>query len=107
MSTLTPVTDATFDSEVLAASGPVLVDYWADWCNPCRQLAPILEELAGQYEGQVTFVSVDTNVNTGVAAKQDIRSLPTVQLYVDGELRDVIVGSVTKMKLRQTIDSVI
>jgi len=107
MSTLTPVTDATFDSEVLTSGGPVLVDFWAEWCAPCRQLTPIIEELAASYEGQIKFVSVDADANTGVAAKQDIRTLPTVQLYSDGELRDVIVGSVTKMKLRKALDDLL
>jgi len=107
MSTLTPVTDATFDSEVLASKEPVLVDYWADWCAPCRQLTPIIEELAAQYEGQVKFVSVDTNENTGIAAKQDVRTLPTVHIFVDGELRDAMVGSVTKMKLRKALDDLL
>jgi len=107
MSTLSPVTDATFDSEVLKSSEPVLVDFWAEWCAPCRQLTPIIEELASAYEGQVKFVSVDADANTGVAAKQDIRTLPTVQLYSGGELRDVIVGSVTKMKLRKALDDLI
>jgi len=107
MSTLTAVTDATFDSEVLASNKPVLVDFWAEWCAPCRQLTPIIEELASVYEGQVKFVSVNSDANTGIAAKQDIRSLPTVQFYSDGELRDVIVGSVTKMKLRQALDNLL
>jgi len=104
MSNLTVVTDATFASEVLSSTQPVLVDYWADWCAPCRQLAPIIEELAGQYD-QVKFVSVDTGVNTAVAASQDVRTLPTVHIFVNGELVDAIVGSVTKMKLRKALDS--
>lgn len=107
MSTLTPVTDATFDSEVLASKLPVLVDYWADWCAPCRQLTPIIEELASSYEGKVKFVSVDADANTGLAAGHDIRALPTVQIYAHGELQDAMIGSVTKMKLRQALDSLI
>ncbi|MDR2973111.1 MAG: thioredoxin [Propionibacteriaceae bacterium] len=105
MSNLTPVTDATFADEVIKATTPVLVDYWADWCAPCRQLTPILEELSKQYEGRVKFVSVDTNENTAVAANQDIRTLPTIQIFVNGEIVHATVGSVTKMKLRQALDA--
>ena len=101
------VTDETFASEVLQSTQPVLVDYWADWCAPCRQLTPVIEELAQAYAGQVKFVSVDVNQATKVAAQQDIRTLPTVQILVGGEIRDAMVGSVTKMKLRQGLDSVI
>ncbi|MDR2929302.1 MAG: thioredoxin [Propionibacteriaceae bacterium] len=107
MSNLKPVTDATFAAEVLAGELPVLVDYWADWCAPCRQLAPVLDELARQFEGQVKFVSVDTNENTAVAAAQDVRTLPTVQLFVRGQLVDALVGSVTKMKLRQSLENLV
>jgi len=107
MSNVTVVTDANFAAEVLAASQPVLVDYWADWCAPCRQLSPVIDELAKQYDGQIKFVSVDTNVNTAVAANQDIRTLPTVQIFDKGEIVQAIVGSVTKMKLRQALDSVL
>jgi len=105
MSKLMAVTDATFAAEVLGSPGPVLVDYWADWCMPCRQLAPVLEELSRQFAGQVKFVSVDTNANTAVATAQDIRTLPTVQFFVNGQLTDAIVGSVTKMKLRGVLES--
>ncbi|MCL2736021.1 MAG: thioredoxin [Propionibacteriaceae bacterium] len=107
MSTVTAVTDATFATEVLGSSQPVLVDYWADWCVPCRQLTPIIEELASQYEGQIKFVSLDTNENTAVMAAQDIRTLPTVHIFVNGEIVSSMIGSVTKMKLRHALDSVV
>ncbi len=107
MSKLTAVTDATFAAEVLSSAQPVLVDYWADWCAPCRQLTPVIEELAEKYQGQIRFVSVDTNDNTAVAANQDIRTLPTVQVFVNGEVVNSLVGSVTKMKLREALDSVL
>jgi len=106
MSNVTVVTDETFAAEVLAATGPVLVDYWADWCQPCRQLTPVIDELADKYAGQVKFVSVDTNANTAVAAAQDIRTLPTIQIFQNGEVVEAIVGAVTKMKLRQALESV-
>ncbi|MCL2482857.1 MAG: thioredoxin [Propionibacteriaceae bacterium] len=107
MSALKAVTDATFATEVLACEKPVVVDYWADWCVPCRQLTPILEELAQQYQGQIAFVSVDTNENTAVASNQDIRTLPTVQIFVKGEIVQVMIGSVTKMKLRKALESIV
>ncbi len=106
MSTTPAVTDASFEAEVLHSSIPVLVDYWADWCAPCRQIAPIIDELAEQYAGRVKFVKVDTNVETATAAQQDIRTLPTIQIFVSGQLSDQIVGSVTKMKLRQALEAV-
>jgi len=100
------VTDADFAKEVLGSPTPVLVDYWADWCAPCRQLSPVIDELAAQYGDRVKFASVDTNANTAVATSQDIRTLPTVQIYVNGQVVEAMVGSVTKMKLRQALDSV-
>jgi len=100
------VTDADFTSVVLESAKPVLVDFWADWCAPCRQLEPILEELSRQFEGQVTFTSVDTNQNTGVAMSQDIRTLPTIKIYKDGNVVQAFIGSATKMKLRQALEAV-
>ena len=107
MSTVAAVTDTSFATEVVKADKPVLVDYWADWCMPCRQLTPVIEELAEQYKDLVKFVSIDTNENTVVAANQDIRSLPTVQIFVNGEVVNSIVGAVSKIKLRQALDNVI
>jgi len=106
MSTLA-ITDATFADEVLKSDLPVLVDYWADWCAPCRQLAPVVEELSKQYDGRMKFCSMDTNVNRATPAAQDIRALPTIQIFQRGELVNVIVGAVTKMKLRAALDAVV
>ena len=107
MSSLTPVTDATFATLVLGSPKPVLVDYWADWCSPCKQLTPILEELADQYGDQVTFLSMDTNENTEVPTQQGILGLPTIQLYVGGELVNSMQGGKTKMALVQAIEGVL
>ena len=107
MSSLTPVTDETFAALVLESPMPVLVDYWADWCSPCKQLTPILEELADQFAGQVTFYSMDTNANTVVPTQQGILGLPTIQLYANGELVNSLQGGKTKMALVKAIEEVL
>ena len=90
MSAVADVTDATFDEVVLKSGKPVVVDYWADWCAPCRQLSPILDELAGEYSDKITFVKLDTNVNTQVPLQQGVLGLPTVQVFVGGEGGEVV-----------------
>lgn len=105
MSNVIEVTDATFEAEVLKSSLPTLVDYWADWCSPCKQLSPIIEELAGEYAGQMKFVKVDTNANLEVASQQGIQSLPTIQVFVGGEVVDQLQGGKTKASLVKTIES--
>lgn len=107
MSKVTAINEADFASEVLKCHQPVLVDFWADWCVPCRQLSPIIEELASHYEGKIKFVCVDTNENTGLAIEQDIRTLPTIKIFINGSMVETLVGSVTKMKLRQVLDSIL
>lgn len=87
------VTDDTFDAEVLQAQGPVLVDFWAEWCNPCRQVAPILEELAREHAGKITIVKLNTDENRGVASKYGIISIPTLNVYSGGEVVKTIVGA--------------
>ncbi|MDR1388254.1 MAG: thiol reductase thioredoxin [Propionibacteriaceae bacterium] len=104
MSAVTEVTDATFDSQVLQSPLPVLVDYWADWCQPCKGLATILERLAPEYEGQVKFVKMDTNQHTATPAAQDVRALPTVQLFAAGQLVGQLAGDVSKLKLRHLLE---
>ena len=104
---ITAVTDSTFATEVLSCSEPVVVDYWADYCAPCRQLTPVLEELATQYAGQVKFVSLDACSNTKTTTQHDIRTLPTIHIFEKGEITNAIVGSVTKMKLRQAVEAVL
>jgi len=104
MSALAPVTDATFAALVLASPKPVLVDYWADWCSPCRQLAPILEELAGTYGESIAFYSMDTNENTAVPTQQGVLGLPTIQIFVNGEVVQSFQGGKTKMALAKVLD---
>lgn len=103
---LTPITDATFEARVLKSSKPVLVDFWADWCAPCKQLTPIIEELSKAYAGQVDFFSLDTNESPITPTKYGILNLPAVLFFSDGEVVKEIRGSVTKMTLRKSLNEV-
>jgi len=96
MSLVVEVTEQTFATEVLASSRPVLVDYWADWCAPCKQLAPVIDELSQQYP-QVKFCKVDTNANPTLAARLGVMSLPTLQVIVGGEVEQSVQGGKTKL----------
>ena len=87
------VTDDTFDAEVLKADRPVLVDFWAPWCGPCRQVAPILEELASEHAEKIAVVKVNTDENPRIAASYGITSIPTLNVYSGGELVKSIVGA--------------
>ncbi len=101
------VTDTTFDQEVLQASKPVLVDFWAPWCGPCRMVAPVVEELAEEYDGQVEFVKVNTDDNPDTAVKYGIRSIPTLLVFKDGKPVGQIVGFRPKSDLKQRLDAVV
>lgn len=104
MSTVAEVTDATFNQMVASSSKPVLVDYWADWCSPCKQLSPIIEELAAEHGDKVTFVKMDTNANTGIPSQQGIMSLPTLQVWVDGQVVKSLTGAKSKAALIKALD---
>lgn len=99
MTAVVEVTDSTFEPVVLRSERPVLVDYWADWCAPCRQLEPILEELATEHSGRVTFARLDANANPVTPAERQVLGLPTLQLWVGGELVTQLRGSRTKAQL--------
>lgn len=103
---VTDVTEATFADEVLMADGLVIVDYWADWCAPCKQMAPILDELAAQYT-QVKFVKVDTNTNPNLAAAQGVLALPTLQFFQKGRVVHSLSGAKTKKALTKAIDELL
>ena len=107
MSQVIEVTEATFSSEVAGATKPVLVDYWADWCAPCKQLSPIIEEIAAAHSDKMTFAKVDTNTNQQLAASQGIMSLPTIQIWQNGQIVKSVQGGKTKKALLKLIDEFI
>lgn len=90
------ITDANFDTEVLNSNVPVLIDFWATWCGPCRMIAPIVEELATEFEGKVKIGKLDVDDNQQTAIKYGVRSIPTVLLIKGGEVKDTIIGAVPK-----------
>ena len=101
------LTDDTFQSEVLDSSLPVLVDFWATWCGPCRQVAPIVEELAEEYEGQLKVGKVDVDAQQKVAADLGIRSIPTLVIFKDGKVADQVIGAVPKAHLVEKLEAVL
>ncbi|PSB09212.1 thiol reductase thioredoxin [filamentous cyanobacterium CCP2] len=104
MSAAAQVTDSTFDQEVLESNIPVLVDFWAPWCGPCRMVAPVVDEIAEQYVGQVKVVKVNTDENPNVASRYGIRSIPTLMIFKEGQRVDMVVGAVPKTTLASTLE---
>src|SRR5262245_7774725 len=101
------VTDGTFDCEVLQSQVPVLVDFWATWCGPCRVIAPVVEELAKQYEGKLKVAKVDVDNNTRIATKYDIRSIPSLYIFKGGKVVQTIIGAAPKNQLVSALDGVL
>ena len=104
MSPAAQVTDSTFKQEVLDSQVPVLVDFWAPWCGPCRMVAPVVEEIAQQYDGQIKVVKLNTDENPNVASQYGIRSIPTLMIFKGGERVDMVVGAVPKTTLSNTLE---
>lgn len=104
MSDLTPgITDASFKQEVLEAAGPVVVDFWAPWCGPCRAIAPVLEQLAGEFAGKARIVKLNVDENSEVASQMGVMNIPTLVVFKGGKEADRIVGALPKDALRERI----
>lgn len=99
------VTDDTFEAEVIKSSNPVLVDYWAEWCGPCKMIAPILEEIASEYTGKVTIAKLNIDDNPQTPPKYGIRGIPTLMLFKDGNVEATKVGALSKSQLTAFLDS--
>ena len=100
----TVVTDQTFQREVLESNVPVLVDFWAPWCGPCRMIAPLIDQLAEEYQGKLKAVKLNTDESPSVATEYGIRSIPTVMIFKDGQKVDTVIGAVPKSTLSGTIE---
>ncbi len=100
------ITDENFESEVLNSDLPVLIDFWAAWCGPCRMIAPLVEELAGEYEGKIKIGKLDIDNNQQTAIKYGVRSIPTLLVFKNGEVKDTIIGAVPKSQISQKLDAV-
>ena len=107
MSATKAVSDASFEQDVLKADGPVLVDFWAEWCGPCKMIAPALEDLAGEKAGQLTVAKVNIDENPGTPSKYGVRGIPTMILFRDGEVAATKIGALPKGALFQWVDSVL
>lgn len=99
------VTDASFEEDVLKSDAPVLVDFWADWCGPCKMIAPILDEIAGEYAGKVKVTKLNIDENPGTPPKFGIRGIPTLMLFKGGNVEATKVGAVSKSQLTAFLDS--
>ena len=99
------VSDASFEQDVLKSATPVLVDYWAEWCGPCKMIAPVLEDVAKQYAGKLTVAKLDIDANPGTTAQFGIRGIPTLMLFKNGNVEATKVGALSKSQLTAFLDS--
>jgi thioredoxin 1 len=107
MADVQPISDDTFQTEVMQSSLPVLIDFWAPWCGPCRAIGPVVEELAGEYSGRLKVVKMNVDDNPRTPAQYGVRGIPNLILFKGGQVQDQIVGAVPKAHLVKAIDRVV
>jgi thioredoxin 1 len=107
MANVSEVSDATFDAEVLQSSTPVLIDFWAPWCGPCRAIAPVVEELATEYAGKLKVVKMNVDDNQQTPSRYGVRGIPNLIVFKDGKVHEQIVGAVPKSRLAQAVQGAV
>ena len=106
MSNAMAVTDGNFEAEVINSETPVVVDFWAEWCGPCKLIAPVLDELAGEYDGKVRITKLNVDENPEMAGKYGVRSIPTLLFFKGGQIVDQVIGAASKPDLQKRLDAI-